>query len=50
MDKDETKAMHCECGGNLVFRDKGDKEHLDGYIYSYECDKCQKLHFYQFKQ
>jgi hypothetical protein len=52
--KDETKAMHCECGGNLVFRDEVFeaqlKEQLNGYIYSYECDKCQMLHFYKFKQ
>ena len=47
-------AKTCECGGNLVFRDavieEQLKEQLDGYIYSYECDKCQMLHFYKFKQ
>ena len=47
-------AKTCECGGNLVFRDavieEQLKEQLDGYIYSYECDKCQMLHFYKVKQ
>lgn len=47
-------AKTCECGGNLVFRDEVIeeqlKEQLDGYIYSYECDKCQMLHFYKVKQ
>ena len=54
MDKDETKAMHCECGGNLVLDyeviEEQLKEQLNGYIYIYECDKCQMLHFYKSKQ
>ena len=50
----ELGIMHCNCGGNLVFRDEVIeeqlKEQLNGYIYSYECDKCQMLYFYKFKQ
>jgi len=48
MCKAETKVMNCKCGGNLVFDEKGDIEHPGGYIYSYKCDKCKMLHFYQF--
>jgi hypothetical protein len=41
--------MNCECGGKLIFEHQNDGQFMGGYVYSYKCDKCQMLHFFQNK-
>jgi hypothetical protein len=41
--------MNCECGGKLIFEHENDGQFMGGYVYSYKCDKCQMLHFFQTK-
>ena len=44
-----TKGHVCECGGKLIFKHQNDGQFMGGYVYSYKCDKCQMLHFFQTK-